>query len=772
MKSQRSFPLLATLILAVVVGAAYFPIFLGKVPIPIDKVLQFPPWENYVRAQASQETADIGDLVTFFYPLRSFAADAVKKGTLPLWNPYILAGAPFQANAQSALFYPATWLYFLFPMTTAWTIHLSLRTFLSALFMTLFARSIGASKTGAILSGMVFSLCGFMSVWQGAAMADAAIWLPVICYAVYRLHQERSGFALALAAVAFALPVLAGHPETAAHLTLAGTFTALGLWLFPVRAGTNRFDLRFIVCFTLAGLLAMGLASIQMIPTVEWLTHISAPLGGSWPPFRGHQIMALFSRDIFSSPNSADLPIPETAAYIGMMTLLAASVAAFHSSKRLVAILSLLTFVALCAVYGVWPVYWLISHLPVLGSIKNGRLILVATFGLASLAGLGVTALQQEDWPRSRRRNAFLMLSLAFLMSLLLVHRLQRATHMKPDFIHRPSFSRSLLLLSVIPLAWRLKGGLRGSAFPILVCALAGFDLVTFSYGATSFVPRQAVFPHAPVFDFLAKTNDPAQFRIAEFGGTYASNAQVVYGIPAADGFEILLNDLHIFTTDIAENRPEAISFIEDEVLKSQDRRLDLLNVKYLVENTYVPAFEKISARFPMVFRSGSVYVFENKSVLPRAFAVPATGIEVIKGDEGQLRRLQSPSFNPEQSVILGERPAALTGPYLPAMSSTSVQIIDSQVNQIRMRAQAGMPAVLIVSQIYYPGWKAFVDGQEASVFPADLALTGLALPSGTHDVQLVFQPASFRIGAGITIVSLMVIVGIFVVSGRRRFSR
>src|SRR5882672_6408759 len=156
MKSQRSFLLLATLLFALLVGATYFPIFLGKVPIPADKILQFPPWQAFVPSQSPQETADIGDLVTFFFPFRAFAARAVRQGTLPLWNPYILSGAPFQANAQSALFYPMTWLYFILPMLTAWSVHLALRVFLAAIFMALFVRSIGASKTGAILSGLIF----------------------------------------------------------------------------------------------------------------------------------------------------------------------------------------------------------------------------------------------------------------------------------------------------------------------------------------------------------------------------------------------------------------------------------------------------------------------------------------------------------------------------------------------------------------------------------------------------------------------------------------
>jgi len=59
--------------------------------------------------------ADIGDLVHFFYPFRTLAASNARKGELPLWNPYILSGTPFSRNAQSALFYPLNFFYYILP---------------------------------------------------------------------------------------------------------------------------------------------------------------------------------------------------------------------------------------------------------------------------------------------------------------------------------------------------------------------------------------------------------------------------------------------------------------------------------------------------------------------------------------------------------------------------------------------------------------------------------------------------------------------------------
>src|SRR6266446_435515 len=104
-----------------------------------------------------------------------------------------------------------------------------------------------------------------MPAGRGLAKVDVAIWLSFVCYAVHRLHKTRSVSSYALTAVAFAMPVLAGHPEMAAHLTLTGVALALVLWIFVPGADGSRFDWRFPAGFALAGILALGLASVQMI---------------------------------------------------------------------------------------------------------------------------------------------------------------------------------------------------------------------------------------------------------------------------------------------------------------------------------------------------------------------------------------------------------------------------------------------------------------------------------------------------------------------------
>jgi len=346
--SERTFRLFAIVLFALLAGLNYFPALIGKIPFPRDLVLQFPAWKEVPRSEPLQRYADIGDLVTLVYPFRSFAASAVRSGTLPLWNPHFQSGAPFQADPQSALFYPPNFFYYVLPTPIAWAVCLFVRMVLAGFFTTLFVREIGGTKAGSIFSGIVFASCGFITAWQGQCIGDASIWLPLVGYAVHRLHRDRTNFSVALAGIAFAMPVLAGHPETALHVTLAGLLMAAFWWAASIRPRARYFNAGFLLSFALAGLLALGLASIQIIPTLEWLRGIEWALNFQWPVSALHDMLAWASRDILRYPSAAGIWVPNAQVYAGMITLLAASQAPFHKTKKHVILLAAMIVLGLC----------------------------------------------------------------------------------------------------------------------------------------------------------------------------------------------------------------------------------------------------------------------------------------------------------------------------------------------------------------------------------------------------------------------------------------
>ena len=760
MNRHRTFLIVSVCVALGLAAVIYGPMFSGKIPFPADFVFDFPAFAPLIPSYPLLPQTNIGDLVTSFYPYRTIASRAVHEGALPLWNPYMLSGTPFVAMAQSALFYPANVLYYVLPVSMAWSIGFILRRVLAAWFTALFVRRIGGTTAGAIAAGLMFAFCGFLTAWQGQSMSDAAIWLPLICYSVVRMHEDPTARSIAIAAFAFAMPVLAGHPETAAHVTLTG----LGLAVFLM---VSKPKFSFISAFIGSSLLALGLAAIQIVPTVEWLMHIHRSLRQQWPAPPLYSILGLVSRDIIRAKNAIGLLMPEHAAYLAMMTFVAAPIALVRSSSRRFAVyFTLAATAAISIAYGIGPGYSIVSHVPGLNMLKNDRLILVASFSLAVLGGLGLSALEAvETQPSNRERFRIVLLASAgFAVAFLLIY----AMHEIPvneviESVRVPRFGLLLLLASVLTVGLKVANRLSNRVFVLLTLTIIALDLATVTYGAIPFTEPRDVFPPFPLFGALPRNTD-TPFRIAQAGNAYGANFEAMYGYSAISGYEIPLERLKAFISDLTDNKMDSVMLTTQGVLDSEDRRLDLLNAKYYVvsmwDSRYLE-FRNQPERFRFVHTFGDTDVYENPRAFARAFLIPASGIEIIENESDQLRRIKDPNFDAEHCVILSSMPApdVTAAPAGVASSTPNVEWVVNRTNSFELNVSAVEPSILVVSQIDYPGWKALVDGHVVSLTRADYAFPAIFVSQGTHHVRFSFEPLTFKSGLALSLLAGAILV-------------
>jgi hypothetical protein len=140
--------------------------------------------------------------------------------------------------------------------------------------------------------GIVYSLCGFMTAWQGQSMGDAAVWLPMICFALLRLNQlSNSTFYRTRKSVP--CDARACRPSGNGGTPHAGD---IGTGSVSVLDGEKRNDSPF--AFICAGILAVGLAAIQIVPTLEWLRQLGQVTERIPPVLSLHDGQGFFSRDL------------------------------------------------------------------------------------------------------------------------------------------------------------------------------------------------------------------------------------------------------------------------------------------------------------------------------------------------------------------------------------------------------------------------------------------------------------------------------------------
>ena len=161
------------------------------------------------------------------------------------------------------------------------------------------------------------------------------------------------------------------------------------------------------------------------------------------------------------------------------------------------------------------------------------------------------------------------------------------------------------------------------------------------------------------------------------------------------------------------------------------------------------------------------VWIYENPNVAARAFLVHH--VEQRPEDE-VLTALHAPDFNWYHSAILTEPlppewQAQLSDK--PVRTAGSVTMTNYQSQQVDIHVDTPAAGLVVLSDSFYPGWEATVDGEETAVYQVDQALRGVFVPAGTHDIQFRFRPRTLQ--AAVIIASLSLLATAVLITKKRR---
>jgi hypothetical protein len=197
---------------------------------------------------------------------------------------------------------------------------------------------------------------------------------------------------------------------------------------------------------------------------------------------------------------------------------------------------------------------------------------------------------------------------------------------------------------------------------------------------------------------------------------------------------------------------------------------LDLLNVRYFVVPTVTgqdqQRLKDLKDAHPKVYGDDRVEVLENRDALPRAWIVHSAR---QTSQEEALDSLSSGAVDPRQTALLERRPPDLAEPDEPSADRASVTSYGA--DRIQLKSKTGAPGLLMLSEVYYPAWKAYVDGRPVSLYPADYLLRAVPVPAGDHTVELRYESWSLDAGIAISLVfcgTLVTLIVARVVRDRR----
>lgn len=184
--------------------------------------------------------------------------------------------------------------------------------------------------------------------------------------------------------------------------------------------------------------------------------------------------------------------------------------------------------------------------------------------------------------------------------------------------------------------------------------------------------------------------------------------------------------------------KPENLSFYQE--FQERASFYSFLGVKYIL------ASSSLSIGMPLVY-DGEVKVYENPSVLPRAFLV--YGVEYAPSYQQAQEALSRPDFDPLGQVVLEKEV-----PFTTQGGQGTAHIQEYQPNRVVIETQSDTPGILVLTDVFYPGWTACIDGKATRIYRADGLVRAVMVDKGDHTVVMSYFPPSFALGLAIACIA------------------
>jgi hypothetical protein len=195
---------------------------------------------------------------------------------------------------------------------------------------------------------------------------------------------------------------------------------------------------------------------------------------------------------------------------------------------------------------------------------------------------------------------------------------------------------------------------------------------------------------------------------------------------------------------------------------------LDLLNVRYMVlpadVNPDESLLRELKEAHPTVYKDDRAEVLENRDALPRAWIVHSAR-QVPRSET--LEQLGSGAVDPRETALLERPPPDLDQPEDP--SADRATVTGYEADGISLKTATGARGLLVLSEAYYPAWKAYVDGEPVPLYVADHALRAVPVPAGEHSVELRYESWTLQTGLAVSLAAYLALAVLVVSAARRR---
>jgi hypothetical protein len=702
-----------------------------------------------------------------------FNRHALASGQLPLWNPYVFSGFPALADFQTGLLYPPFAMLRLLPITlqSFFSWGLAFHVWVAGAGTYLLCRQAGASRPAALCGAVGFMLGGSIAplVFAGhLGLINGFAWTPLaVLLAIRSVHTGRFTPHFGLVFV-LAAQFLAGAVQPVLYTLAAIAAYALFTVCWPTSAPQSRgARLSPFVQLACIGILFAALVAFQVLPMLQLM--LEAGRGSGLPYDRATKgslhpagLLTIFFPTAFADyatqfQDGMGGGLWEKSLYVGFLLPLMAPLALIdRNRRRLIVFFTALGVIALLMSMGEHLPFYHLHHVLLRGLRIPGRLLALWTISIAVLGAIALDVVVRQAYWRGRFKWVLGVYAVVIIGSaaIIVIEGLPDLTTRRLGnwrVVHAlgPSSAVFVGVLVLLALRW-----LRGQPKDLrwIAIALATLDLGVFAgQFFTISGPSQKE-------EAARALGGPGVDRVLSVcPGELSPSSMMSLMVPTPDGQNSsYLRGYADFSSLV---RGESIQQPGPTFPKmgetSSLRQIPLLN---FLGVTHIHACSDLDPPFERVYEAERWQLYHNPQALPRANLV--CQVLPVGSNAHAANLLQEGPVDLRQTAVALQRGSQPLMPEAasPCTTPASVQVLakDRLDGLLRLDVTTEEAGLVVISEAYYAERQAWVDGQPATSYRANLAFTGVPVSPGTHRIELLYVPRSLYAGLAISTLTLL----------------
>ncbi len=693
---------------------------------------------------------DSNDISAQVLPWFQFQIGELQQGRLPLWDPYPYGGQPLIGQAQPGAAYPFNWLLFALPTSHGWIrqniVHwyYVLIHFMGVLFAYKLCRDQGRSDAAAVFGGLLFGLGGYMGYVDWPQMLNGAVWAPLVLMFLLRVERgHRIWASSATGGVCLGLSLLSGHHQIPTFVALSSA----GVWCWLISRRRELWP-----CAPLFVGIAGLTSALQALPAWEYSKLAVRWIGNPEPvghydkvPYHIHDLYSFLPANIVGIV----LPglDPGMSFYVGVIAVSLGMVGVARGWRHSAAVRISTTLLVSALIFslGSHTVFHGIFYalVPLAEKARSPLMAtLICNLCLCLLVSFGVDAFQ-GDLPVSVTRRLQWALGGfgVFVLAVFWVMYLAQGNGWKNDTRAATAGMVALLAVAVFT-GWQRQAISRSA----LLTALGLLLFLELGMGNVYQMPhREKNLRNVPIM----ASDQPWVAAVRALGPNVRvqmSNEDRPHNFGDWNGVDVWHDYLASLTANIKN------------MYLHEGRTRELFGVKYFLGAQSKPTEEW--GEVVHTDEAGGFKVYLNRRAMPRAWAVHE--LVAAKNYREARRFMDDSSFDFHRRAFLQQQPSQP----LPVLEQCAGAVDDVQImrrvsDHVTMWADLACGGMVILSDTFYPGWEAAIDGKPATIHEAYGSLRGVVASKGKHWIEMRYRPWSVYLGLALSLTGLMAALAI-----------